>query len=346
MIKTGHGGDIYTRDIEYDFSANINPLGMPQSVKTAIVGSIDAYEKYPDVNCTELKNAIAELENIDARNIVCGSGAADLIYKIVQVTAPKKALIIAPTFSEYEKALRSFGCEIEYFYLEEKNDFELSENIADRISGMDLMFLCNPNNPVGNIVNHALLQFIIDKCVANKTVIVVDECFMDFVEDSRKYSVKADYDNVIILKAFTKIYAMPGLRLGYLICKDESLCEKIENIGQCWSVSTVAQTAGAAALAEKKYIEKTVSYVKKERDFLTANLKKFGFKVYPSKANFIFFRTNFPIDKMLLNEKIAVRNCGNYVNLNENFFRIAVRTHKENEILINTLERILNNGKG
>ena len=124
MIKTSHGGDVYTRDIEYDFSANINPLGMPEKVKAAIVGNIGVCEKYPDVNCTMLKNAIAEYENIITKNIVCGNGAADLIYKIVWAAAPKKALIIAPTFSEYEKALQSFGCDIEYFYLDEKNDFE------------------------------------------------------------------------------------------------------------------------------------------------------------------------------------------------------------------------------
>ena len=136
---------------------------------------------------------------------------------------------------------------------------------------------------------------------------------------------------------------MPGLRLGYLICKDKNFCEKIENCGQCWNVSTVAQIAGIAALSEKNYMSKTVAYVKCEREFLTSNLKRLGFKIYPSKANFIFFRTDFPIDKMLLKEKIAVRSCGNYVSLNESYFRIAVRTHKENEILISTLERILNN---
>lgn len=345
MIKTSHGGDIYTQNIAYDFSANINPLGMPQSVKTAIAENINACEQYPDVNCTMLKKAVAEFENVGTENIVCGSGAADLIYKIVQTAVPKKALIIAPTFSEYEKALRSFGCEIEYFYLDEKNNFELSENILDRIFDIDLMFICNPNNPVGNVVNSDLMNRIINKCIENNTLIVVDECFMSFVENSHKYSIKAYFDNVIILKAFTKIFAMPGLRLGYLICRNEKLCDKIENCGQCWSVSTIAQIAGIAALSEKNYIEKTFSYVKNEREFLIKNMKSLGFKVYPSKANFIFFKTDFPIDKMLLKEKIAVRKCGNYINLNDSYFRIAVRTHKENEILISTLERILNNGK-
>ena len=346
MIKTGHGGDIYTRNIEYDFSANINPLGMPKSVKTAIFKNINACEKYPDVNCTKLKKAIAEFENVETQNIVCGNGAADLIYKIVWAAAPKKALIIAPTFSEYEKALRSFGCEIKYFNLDKKNDFELSEKILDKISDIDLMFVCNPNNPVGNIVNPDLMSQIIGKCTEYNIRIVVDECFLNFVENSQKYRVRADCSDVIVLKAFTKIFAMAGLRLGYLICKDESFCNKIENIGQCWSVSTVAQIAGIAALSEKNHIEKTIEYVKNERNFLTENMKNLGLKIYPSTANFIFFKTDFPIEKSLLKEKIAVRNCGNYINLNENFYRIAVRTHKENEILISTLERILNNVKG
>ena len=344
MIKTSHGGDVYTQDIKYDFSVNVNPLGMPESVKSAIVGNISVCEKYPDVNCTMLKNAIAEYENIITENIVCGNGAADLIYKIVWAVAPKKALIIAPTFSEYEKALGSFGCDIEYFYLDEKNNFELSENVLNKLYNIDIMFICNPNNPVGNIANPDLMNRIINKCAENNIRTVVDECFVSFVENSRKYRINTDLKNVVILKAFTKIFAMPGLRLGYLICKDKNFCEKVENCGQCWSVSTVAQIAGIAALCEKKYLSKTVEYVKCEREFLTSNLKRLNFKVYPSEANFIFFRTDFPIDEMLLKEKIAVRSCGNYVNLDDSYFRIAVRTHKENEILISALERILNNG--
>lgn len=344
MMKTGHGGDVYSRDIEYDFSANINPLGMPESVKKAIIGHISELEKYPDVNCTRLKNSIAELENISEKNIVCGNGAADLIYKTVRVISPKKALVIAPTFSEYEKALRSVGSYVEYFYLKEENDFYICEDILNSINNIDMMFLCNPNNPVGNIIDPDLMSRVVKKCVENNIRIVVDECFMSFAKDSERYSLKAEYDNLIILKAFTKIFAMPGIRLGYLLCSNENFCEKIEACGQCWSVSSVAQIAGEAALTEKNYIEKTAEYVQKERDFLTENFKKFGFKLYPSEVNFILFKTDFPLDEMLLKKKIAVRNCSNFVNLQDGYFRIAVRTRSENEILIDAVERILKNG--
>lgn len=339
MIKNRHGGDVYSRPVRHDFSSNINPLGMPQSVKNALIEHIDDFSHYPDVNCSALQKAIGKYERIDEENIVCGNGAADLIYRIVQTLKPRKALLTAPTFSEYEKALCSIDCEIKYHYLNENNDFELDENILAEMNGIDMIFLCTPNNPTGNVIDRDMMNSIIRKCTENNIYLVIDECFMDFVSGSEKYRTQLANDNIMILKAFTKIYAMAGLRLGYLLCKNESLIQHIENCGQCWSVSVPAQIAGVTAVKEKEYIKKTVELVTEERQYLTNSLKKIGFKVYPSEANFILFKCGLPLDEMLINEGIAIRNCSDYIGLEEGYFRIAVRTHCENKILINAVER-------
>lgn len=343
MMNFFHGGDVYSHKINYDFSANINPLGMPENVRKTICEHILEYERYPDFNCTELALKIAEKEKICAEKIVCGNGAADLIYRIVYALKPKKALIAAPTFSEYEKALLSVDCDVNYHVLSEKNEFEIQEDFIKKIGGNDIIFLCNPNNPTGKIIPPELMKKIIEKCVENKCILVIDECFIDFVHEKSKYSVGDFLSNIIVLKAFTKIYAMAGLRLGYAICGSTENADKIRLCGQCWSVSAPAQTAGIAALNEKKYVKKTVKIISEERKFLSNSLEEIGFKVYSSEANFILFKCDFPLDKLLLEKKILIRSCENFYGLERGFFRIAVRTHNENSVLINAIKEALKN---
>lgn len=338
MMKQTHGGDIYSREILYDFSANINPLGMPQGVKNVLAEHIDEYSRYPDINCTKLKKAISAHENVSVDCIVCGNGAADLIYRIVRSLKPKTALVPAPTFSEYGKVLDEIGCEIEYHLLSESDDFTLGEDMLKKIAGRDMLFICNPNNPVGNIVSNGLMGRIAKRCAECGCTLVIDECFMDFVREKSSIGL---LPNVIILKAFTKIYAMAGLRLGYMLCADTEIVKQIENCGQCWSVSVPAQLAGVAALSEREYVEKTLLLIEKEREYLTNSLIDLGFTVYPSAANFILFKCEQPLDELLLSEKIAVRSCDNYIGLRYGFFRIAVRGHNENEALIKAIERVI-----
>lgn len=145
----------------------------------------------------------------------------------------------------------------------------------------------------------------------------------------------------MILKAFTKLYAMPGLRLGYVLCGDEALAGCIRSCGQCWAVSVPAQVAGIAALKETEYVKETLKIISKEREYLFKALSVLGMKVYPSEANFLLFRCDKPLDRLLLKEGIAIRSCENYEGLEYGFFRIAVRSHNENEILIRAIERVL-----
>lgn len=342
MIKNEHGGDVFEREIVYDFSANLNPLGMPESVKNALQKSISEWEKYPDPFCRSLVKKLSERENFPPENIVCGNGAADLIFRIVQVVKPKKAVVCAPSFSEYSKALTQNGCEISAYFLSEKSGFALDENILEMLDeSVRMLILSTPNNPTGRTIDSEILRRICEKCEANDIVFLCDECFIDFTENAA-HAEQFINPNVVVLKAFTKIYAMAGLRLGYALFGDDVLAEKVRKNGQFWSVSAPAQTAGEAALDEKNHLEKTLELVKKEREFLTENLRNFGFKVYPSEANFILFYTKLPLDEMLLSEKILIRNCANFDGLEQGYFRIAVRSHEENSALVSAIERCLN----
>lgn len=337
-----HGGDTFDRDIIYDFSANLNPLGMPLSVKKALENSVSDWEKYPDPYCRRLTKKLSEHENFPPENIVCGNGAADLIYRIVQAVKPKNAVICAPSFGEYSKALTEFGCEISTYFLSEKNDFLLDLGILKMLDErVDMLILCTPNNPTGQTIDGELLRDICRKCNENNIIFLCDECFIDFAEKSADTKCFMN-KNMVILKAFTKIYAMAGLRLGYALFGDDVLAVKVREIGQFWSVSAPAQISGEAALDEKEYAEKTAKLIKNEREYLSENLKSFGFKVYPSDANFILFHANIPLDEMLLRQNILIRNCENFSGLSRGFFRIAVRTHEENFALVSAIERCLN----
>lgn len=337
-----HGGDIYKRNIIYDFSANTNPFGMPEGVKKALISSVDKWNAYPDPFCRALKEKISEKTGVDPDKIVCGNGAADLIYRIVRTVDPKKAVVSAPTFSEYEKALLESKCSVSRYYTKEENDFEVKEDILELLcDDTDMLVLCSPNNPTGMIIERDILKKICEKCFEKDIVFLCDECFMEFVKNGESFSAMNFINkNVIILKAFTKIYAMAGLRLGYAVFDDASLAEKTAENGQYWSVGTPAQIAGIAALDEKLYIEKTVATVEKERLFMVQTLKELGFKVYPSKANFILFKATSLLTPLLSPKHIQLRNCGNYEGLTSDYYRTAIKLNEQNNVLLNALSNL------
>lgn len=339
-----HGGNIYRNDVFYDFSANIDPLGLPENVKNALVNSIDMWDKYPDPYCTELTEKLSAKIGVVPENIVCGNGAADLIYRIIYTFKPKNAVICMPSFSEYEKALNEVGSKIITYNLREENDFIIEEKILNVLdNNVDMLILASPNNPTGKIISPQILEKICRKCSENNIIFLCDECFMDFVKCGKKLTAKNFMNgNVIILKAFTKIYSMAGLRLGYAIFGYAEKADLVRKAGQFWNVSTPAQIAGIAALDEDYYVKSALEIIEKERNFLQNELLKLNIKFFPSDANFILFKCNFPLDDMLLKEKILIRNCRNFKGLNDNFFRIAVRSHDENAAFISVLRRILN----
>ena len=341
MMKI-HGGNIYQNPELIDFSANINPLGMPDAVRKAAADSVADCLHYPDPHCTELKQHISVFEHIPASQIVCGNGAADLIYRIVHAFLPKHALICAPTFSEYAFALQETGCAVSEYPLNPSNNFQLDEGFLSAVSpDTDIVFLCTPNNPTGQLISPELLKKISDACRRNHTLLISDECFLRFTDQPELYSLRSYWnENCIILNAFTKLFAMPGLRLGYVLCGAESLAEKLRCTGQYWSVSVPAQAAGIAALRETAWIPKTVSYLAAERLFLEDLLCACGLTVYPGTANFLLLKAKPDFGTEMLKRGILVRSCGDFHGLSSEYFRVAVRTHDENRRLIAAVREV------
>lgn len=345
-----HGGDIYgyieeTGKLPLDYSANINPLGLTKEVKKAYISALSGLGSYPDVSLRGLCRETARYEACREEYLLFGNGAAELIYRICCALRPGKALLPAPAFSEYGQALQSTGCELEYFMLKPGNNFALTEAVLPRISGKDIVFLCNPNNPTGGIIEPGLLYDIAGKCREEGCILVIDECFMDFVSGKESYSFKKylpQFEQVIILRAFTKIFAMPGLRLGYLMCSSRDIIAKLKAAGQAWSVSVPAQAAGEAALMDSEYLDKTVKLITKERSYLVKALKRLGFTVFPGEANFILFRTqDRNLYQKLYRKGILIRRCENFMGLDSSYYRIAVKLRKDNRRLVAAIREVV-----
>ncbi len=342
-----HGGNIYRYDHRmYDFSANLNPAGMPAAVSQAVADHIGDYESYPDPDQTELRSTIAEYYNISVSRVCCGNGAADLIFRIALGLKPKKALIVSPTFSEYREALSLAECHICDYILEREDGFRLDDRILTRIRDErpDIIFLCNPNNPTGITVPKDLVISVIYEAKRAGARVVIDECFMEFVMGAGHYSVMSEIErlpNVIILKSFTKYYAMAGLRLGYCICGDPDTADIIRGCMQAWPVSTVCSVAGIAALRSEDPRDEIRASIALQRERLMSGLLDLGFMAWPSEANYIFFCSDFPLDDALRERDILIRNCSNYVGLGDGYYRIAVRTAEENDYFLAMLRQVV-----
>lgn len=349
MKKHVHGGNVYQYKNCIDFSANCNPLGTPKGIKQAVIESLERVSEYPQVGYEPLKRAIGAYEGVEAADIICGNGAAELIFSLCRALMPKKALVMAPTFAEYEQALFSVGCATEHFFLKENQNFQLTEEFLQALHmDLDAVFLCNPNNPTGMLIEREFLLQILNHCSEKKIMLIVDECFLDFVKEPDRYTLKkvlADYPNLFLLKAFTKRYAMAGIRLGYGICKNRGLLEKMDCMTQPWNVSSIAQTAGIAALGETEYVEAGRQMVFQEQEYLQKELASLGIKVYPSQANYVFFHGPENLFEKCVEQGILIRDCSNYPGLSEGFYRIAVKKHEENRQLIRCLEKVIMNTK-
>lgn len=351
-----HGGEVYDKEVTLDYSINVNPFGMPDSVKEAIISQIDNYVKYPDDSCIRLREAISNQNkkaNITKEMVLCGNGAADLIYRLCLAVKPARAMVLAPTFSEYEQALQMVDCEVIHYQLKEENGFQVEEDLLQELEHKqcEMVFLCNPNNPIGNLISPNRMSQILKGCKERDILVAVDECFMEFTKWEATNSVVpdlAEYKNLIVIKAFTKTYAMAGLRLGYVLCADTELLGRMKECGPPWAVSSVAQAAGIAALSETEYVDKARTYIEKERAFLAQGLKELGCKVYESTTNYLVFqdasyrKETKSLYERMLERKILIRQCGNYYGLGESYYRITVGLHKDNLILMEALKEEIN----
>ena len=351
MTEYQHGGDIYSQEILLDYSANINPLGMPESVKEAVRQAVDHAAVYPDSCCRRLRAALGEFHQVEPERIICGNGAADLIFQLAYALKPKRALLPAPTFSEYGQALAAAGTEIHLCCLRETDNFrfdlELWKEGAEEVRP-ELAFFCNPNNPTGLAVKKEVLEEMARFCLEQGIFLAVDECFCEFLDDPEGHSILGElgrFPNVFVLKAFTKIYAMAGLRLGYGICGDPGLMDRLESVRQPWTVSALAQEAGLAALKETDYVERTRELVRAQRQVLKDGLARLGLAVWDSQANYLFFRGPEGLKERLAARKVLIRSCANYPGLDGRYYRICVGTEENNRRFLRELEAALE-GKG
>lgn len=342
-----HGGDIYSHPNFIDFSANINFLGVPEAVKKATQNALQEITHYPQPGSVRLCQAVAEMEHVTLEHVICGNGAADVIFSLVLAEKPKKALIPAPTFQEYEQALLSVDCQVEVVNtLKEKTSEIVSEeSFLDKVmDDIDMVFFCNPNNPTGLLKEREYLLRLLQKCEKAGARLVVDECFLDFVSEAEDVTMKPfleKYKCFFLVKAFTKMFAIPGIRLGYGLSSDKSLLEKMKQVTQPWNVSVIAQEAGMAAAKERGFMERTREAVAEEKRYLLEELKQLPVEIYGHAANFIFFKAEKGLEKKLEQYHILIRDCSNFRGLEEGWYRIAVRSRTENQTLLQGMREAL-----
>ena len=339
-----HGGDIYTYKGMLDFSVNVNPLGPSERVIDAAKRGAERAMEYPDSRCGRLKEALAEKKGIPAERFIAGNGAADLFFSLVLAERPRTAVIPVPAFSEYEQALKTVGCEVREYFLKKENNFQLTEDFLNELPPeTDIVFLCSPSNPAGQAIDRRLLLRIADRCEARGTRLVVDECFIDFLAEPEEYTMEKmteKYPCLFVVQAFTKIHAVPGLRLGYGITSDMGLLERMQQVRQPWSVSIPAQEAGIAALCDEERVRAARELTCRERARMEKELRECGVEVIPSQANFILMHSPYDLFAHLKDRGILIRDCSNYSGLGKGWYRTAVRREEENDRLLEAVRQI------
>ena len=341
----GHGGDVYHNRVRLDFSANVNPLGTPPEVVRAVAESAACLAAYPDPYCGALRAKLAAVHGVAPEEIVCGNGAAELIFQFTAALRPQSALLPVPSFSEYAAALDAVGCATRYFELRREERFAVTEALLDAITpDTEALVLCTPNNPTGQSVPPALLEAILARCRETGTWLLLDECFLDLTDKGAEKSLIPSLragDRCLVLRAFTKLYGMAGVRLGYAVCANADFLEALCRTAQPWNVSAPAQAAGEAALDCKEFVKRTLALIAEERDYLLRSLRALGIDVLPGDANFLMLSGVPGLCEKMLERGILLRSCANYRGLCEGDVRIAVRTHAENEQLIAALREVV-----
>lgn len=336
-----------TPDAITDFSASINPLGISPMVRKALLCSLDSLAHYPDSSHHELKQALACHHNLSPDNFTIANGSTELIYHLPSLLPGKKALIIAPAFSEYVRSLSQHHWEVQHFVLTPENNFSIDTDKLERAlaDGIEALYLCNPGNPNGSLHPQRVIEQIHSLCLAAGTFMVLDEAFMDFCEEASAKHLVAHSDNAIILRSMTKFFGIPGLRLGYAI-GNATLTGHLDAMGGPWCVNTLALAAGTAALHDSEHSLKTLEYVRQERRLLFQKLEQFPqLQVYPSSVNYLLVEiksgmTARELRERLMHQRILIRDCSSFMGLSDRFFRVAVRCSEDNQRLMESLTTV------
>jgi len=361
-VKTpDHGGDAWAVSSRLaipvtsimDFSASVNPLGTSTLAAKAIEGGIQSLPFYPDKDCSRLRDAISlYLQDVSSENILVGNGSTEIIHLFSQVFLERgdEAIVLQPTFSEYEYAIDRNRAKPVASRM--RKGFKLdADALLSRITPRTkAIFLCNPNNPTSTTHDRNGVEEILEEAAKRKIMVLLDECFMEFVEDYDHLSFSREsknYENLIVLRSLTKVFGLAGLRVGYAIGSKKTITH-LSNFKVTWSVNTLAQAAGVAALNDEDYLKETKRLIRNERAYLTESLPKIGVSITPPKANFMLAElhgqmTASELKQRLLTHRILIRDCSGFRGLGSRFMRLAVRKREDNLALIQALKELLRN---
>jgi len=355
VLRQLHGGGIYDKKVEHDFSVNLNPLGMPEKLKEMLRKAVDDASCYPDYECVSLRKHLAGYFGVTPSQVICTAGASEALTAILGCMPERTALIPVPSFYGYERAAVAAGMDVTYYDMGKLKagqvaDFSLNEDIFDMIPEKGVVILGNPNNPTGAVTERKLLMDILSECEKKETYLIMDESFSDFVCGTGFPDVKSgagsvtslsdeirDHGNLLIIKSFTKTYAAPGVRLGCILVSDEELTDMIKQRLPEWNISSFAMVAGMLWGTDEKYIADMRSMVADERKILCRAFEDLGFEVIKTEANFILIRSGIELYEPLLKKGFLIRDCRNMRGLKEGYYRMAVKVHDENVGLINAL---------
>lgn len=330
--------------IQLDVSGVCNPLGMPQVAKQAGKMQVEHAEYYPDPECNKLRQAIAQHYDVLSKAVMVGAGADDLLYRLILAAKPKRALVIEPTYEEYKRALQRVECEVIPYQLKPEQEFALDlPDLLKQAVDIDMLFVCNPNNPTGQMISRENMMKLIRHCTEKQILCVVDESFMEMTGQSEDCSLKQDaiyYSNLIVLDSFAKSWSMPGLRVGFCICSDMELLEKMKQWGQPFAVCRPAQAAAQAALQDEGYLKDTHELLQQETQWMQQQLEELGLRVFKTQTNFILVQGPADFEPLLEENGVLTRSCSAMEGLDDSYCRIAIRGHRENEKLIARLKQI------
>lgn len=356
-----HGGDLELIERKYhipkdeliNFSGNVNPLGIADSIKKAIIDNIDCLCRYPDVSYLELRTNISKYTGVDKDFIIAGNGATELISLFIKVVSAKNAVIISPSYSEYEREIKLNNGEVSLYPLKEENDFNLitDEFLSSISTKTDMIVLCNPNNPTGTAVDTDDLKKILEYSKKNNIYVMIDETYMEFNDCIDKYSAVSlvkDFDNLFIIRGTSKFFAAPGLRLGYGLCSNKDILDSINSKKDPWSVNIFASVAGEVMFTDEEYISKTKKLISDERTKILNELKKWkNIKVYDTKSNFILIKilnsnitSSFVFEKLIA-KKMIIRDASNFAFLGDEYLRFCILLPKQNKMLLDNLYEII-----
>lgn len=358
-----HGGDLDIISRQYNipkeeiinFSGNVNPLGLPEAVKTAVKDNLSAICDYPDVSYLKLREAIASYTGADIDSIIVGNGSTELISTYIKTLAPMESIIISPAYSEYQREIELVGGKVTLFPLLEEEGFVLNiQRLKDLITDKtDLVVLCNPNNPTGSFVTTQGLTELLDCLKANSAYLMIDETYIEFADDVRAVSAMPltyKYSNLFIIRGTSKFFSCPGLRLGYSACSDSTLREKAAAYKDPWSVNSYAELAGCVMFTDTDFITKTRQLVISERNKIKAELSKWkNIKLYETESNFFLFKlvrddiTADYIFNRLIQKKLLVRDCSSFPYLDGHYVRFCIQLPEQNNMLIQELKNIIEN---